>query len=85
MLNGTREKLREIKQYAALEIPLPMNKFKLLQVHQQISHQNNDSKRYTFTRNKPWIIHGPEKASRITFRGKTMEELFKISKDFKQG
>ena len=74
---------QEIKQYAALEMPLPLKKSESLQIHNKNNNKNTKLKKHIFTLNKPWIIHGPVKACRITVRAKTRDESFKIVKDLK--
>lgn len=80
---------REIKEYAALEVPLPLketssgNKPESRNKSFQIQRTNSGLERYIFVQNKPWIIHGPEKASRVTVRAKTADQSLKIVKDLK--
>jgi carbamoylphosphate synthase large subunit len=71
---------REIKQYNALEMSLSLNKNNLIQ---NPSQNNNDHKNRIFTSDKPWIIHGPDKACRITIRSENLSNSFKIVKNLK--
>ena len=71
---------REIKQYNALEMSLSLNQNNLIRNH---SPNNNDHKKHVFTSNKPWIIHGPDKASRITIRSENLTNSFEIMKNLK--
>lgn len=72
---------KEIKDYCALEIPLyekgSDNENQIL-----LKNNNNQSKQ-AFTYKKPWIIHGPEKASRITVRAKNMNQTREIVKNLR--
>jgi carbamoylphosphate synthase large subunit len=71
---------REIKQYNALEMSLSLNQNNLIQ---DLSPNNNDHKKHVFTSDKPWIIHGPDKASRITIRSENLTNSFEIMKNLK--
>lgn len=70
---------KDIKEYSALEIPLTEKD------RQNISRiaLKNEKKyqlKQTFSNEKPWIIHGPEVASRITFRDRNITRCFEIAK-----
>ena len=71
---------REIKHYNALEMSLSLNQKNLIQTY---SPNNNDYKKHLFTSDKPWIIHGPDKASRITIRSENLTNSFEIMKNLK--
>lgn len=68
----------EIKQYTALEIPLSLSEENI-----NLLNNNYDLKRRIFTSDKPWIIHGPKKASRITVRSEDLTHSFEIIKNLK--
>ncbi|MCE5214839.1 MAG: ATP-grasp domain-containing protein [Methanobacterium sp.] len=72
----------EMKSYSSLEMPLNMknyeNNAKILEI------KNLYTKGEQFlTPKKPYIIHGPEKASRITIRAENIEFAHKILKNLK--
>lgn len=70
---------REMKNYHAMEIPLPpesLNANPLLK-------KGGKEKKQLLTAKKPYIIHGPQKASRITIRSRNMEESREIIKKLK--
>ena len=71
---------REIEHYNALEMSLSLNQKNLIQTY---SPNNNDYKKHLFTSDKPWIIHGPDKASRITIRSENLTNSFEIMKNLK--
>jgi hypothetical protein len=70
---------REIRDYCALEMPLPPES---LSRNPQFRNDENQKKQI-LTLEKPYIIHGPEKASRITIRSQDMNESLKIIKNLK--
>ncbi len=70
---------REIKQYNALEMPLSLNN----NLNRISSRNNYNLKRRIFTSDEPWIIHGPDNASRITVRSETLANSFEIVKNLK--
>lgn len=71
--------IREMKDYCALEMPLPPESLS------RYPHLPNDEnqKKQILTLAKPYIIHGPEKASRITIRSQDMDESLKIIENLK--
>jgi carbamoylphosphate synthase large subunit len=71
--------IREMKDYWALEMPLPPESLS------RYPHLQNDEnqKKQILTLEKPYIIHGPEKASRITIRSQDMDESLKIIENLK--
>jgi carbamoylphosphate synthase large subunit len=71
--------IREMKNYCALEMPLPPENLS------RYPHLQNDEnqKKQILTLEKPYIIHGPEKASRITIRSQDMDESLKIIENLK--
>lgn len=71
---------REIKQYAALEMPLPVKKTPILD---HLPENKHHLERQNFSHKKPWIIHGPENASRITVRAKNRHQPYEILKKLK--
>ena len=70
---------REMKSYSALEMPLPPETLG------RNPHLRNDDnqKRQILTLEKPYIIHGPEKASRITIRSNDLDQSLKIMENLK--
>jgi len=71
---------KDIKQYNALEIPLTLkNRQDLDQI--ALKNENKYQLNRIFSYKKPWIIHGPEIASRITVRARTMAQSFEIAKN----
>lgn len=71
---------KDIKQYNALEIPLTLkNRQDLDQI--ALKNENKHQLEQIFSNKKPWIIHGPEIASRITIRAKTIDQSFEIAKN----
>lgn len=73
--------LREIKDYSALELPLPPEAIK------SVPYLKNDDNqaRQIITEAKPYIIHGPEKASRITIRSSHLKKSWEIVDKLKMG
>lgn len=70
---------REIKNYFALEMPLPSLTFRS---NPQLVNDTNQKKQILTTQ-KPYIVHGPEKASRITVRSLNMDKSYEIIKSLK--
>lgn len=70
---------REIKNYCALEVPLPPE---TLNINPQLKNDEKQKKQI-LTAQKPYIIHGPEKASRITVRSQNMDQSLEIIKNLK--
>jgi carbamoylphosphate synthase large subunit len=71
--------VREIKNYNALELPLPPE---VLKSNPKLRNDDNQ-KRQILTKEKPYIIHGPEKASRITIRSSHLEKSWEIVDNLK--
>jgi len=70
---------REMKDYCALEMPLPSE---TLSRNPHLKNDDNQKKQI-LTLEKPYIIHGPEKASRITVRSQDMDQSLKIMETLK--
>ncbi len=70
---------REMKDYCALEMPLPSE---TLSRNPHLKNDDNQKKQI-LTLEKPYIIHGPEKASRITVRSQDMDQSLKIMENLK--
>ncbi len=70
---------KEIKNYSALEMPLPP---KSLNINPLLKNDDNQKKQI-LTKQRPYIIHGPEKASRITVRSLNIDQSLKIIKNLK--
>ncbi|MGV8143850.1 MAG: ATP-grasp domain-containing protein [Methanothermobacter sp.] len=70
---------KEIRNYSALEIPLPP----YIQKSNPLMCNDNNQKKQILTREKPYIIHGPEKASRITVRSRNIDQCEKIIRNLK--
>ena len=70
---------KEIKNCCALEMPIPPENLKS---NSQLVNDDNQKKQI-LTPKKPYIIHGPEKASRITVRSVNMDKSYQIVKNLK--
>lgn len=70
---------KEIKNYCALEMPIPLE---ILKSNPQLVNDTNQKKQI-LTPQKPFLIHGPEKASRITVRSLNMDKSYEIIKSLK--
>lgn len=73
---------RRIKEYTALEMPLKPKEYQLIT---PLSSKNiTGLGEKLFTEKKPWIIHGPEQAGRITVRAKNVTQCLNIINDLKK-
>jgi len=70
---------RNIKNCCALEMPIPPE---TLRSYPQLMNDANQKKQI-LTPQKPYIIHGPENASRITVRSLNMDKSYDIIKSLK--
>ncbi|OPY24718.1 MAG: hypothetical protein A4E27_01179 [Methanobacterium sp. PtaU1.Bin242] len=69
---------KDIKEYSALEIPLTeKDRQNISRI--ALKNENKYQLKQTFSNEKPWIIHGPEVASRITFRDRNITRCFEIA------
>lgn len=75
----------EMKSYSSLEMPLKIksneNSAKIQDI--KISLPDDHIEKQILTPKKPYIIHGPEKASRITVRAGNIEFAYEILKNLK--
>jgi len=71
----------EMKNYSALEVSIPPETLR----SNPLLRNNDNQKRQILTEEKPYIIHGPEKASRITIRSSHINKSRKIMKNLKLG
>jgi carbamoylphosphate synthase large subunit len=76
---------KEMKSYSSLEMPLKINGNENSAKIQHIKNSPPDDhiKKQILTPKKPYIIHGPEKASRITIRAGNIEFAYDILKNLK--
>lgn len=70
-----------MQNYAAFEMPLPQHRKK--EINEIFSKDKDSNSNQLFVQNRPWIIHGHEKAQRITIRAKNTDETLKIAKKLK--
>ncbi|MCK9152129.1 ATP-grasp domain-containing protein [Methanobacterium alcaliphilum] len=71
-----------MKKYSAFEMPLPLHRKK--EMNEIFSKGKKDiTNNHLFSKNRPWILHGHEKAQRITIRAKNSDETIEIAKKLK--
>ena len=73
---------KDMESNSALEMLLPEHRKK--EINEIVEkYQENYLNKTLFAKNRPWIIHGHEKARRITIRAKDNNETINIAKKLK--
>lgn len=69
--------MMKIRNCCSLELPLPPH---ILTTNPDLRNDHNQE-RQILTKHKPYLIHGPDSSSRITFRSYHIDEPWKIMKN----